>query len=130
MSIGDSARFMALVTFGLILREPRRALHARIAETLESQFKEIAENQPELLARHYAEAGLFEKSARFFGKEGLRSLARSALVKAGEHFARALDQIATLPSTPALRCEEIKLQVALITPLFHVKIRCPPASAM
>ena len=26
------------------------ALHARIAETLESQFAEIAENQPELLA--------------------------------------------------------------------------------
>jgi hypothetical protein len=33
------------------LREPRRTLHARIAETLESQFTEIAENQPELLAR-------------------------------------------------------------------------------
>ena len=31
---------------GTLLREPRRALHARIAETLESQFAEIAENQP------------------------------------------------------------------------------------
>jgi predicted ATPase len=38
--------------YGTLLREPRRALHARIAETLESQFAEIAENQPELLARH------------------------------------------------------------------------------
>ena len=36
-------------------------------------------------------------------------------------FTRALDQIATLPSTPTLRREEIKLQVALITPLLHVK---------
>ena len=35
--------------YGTLLREPRRALHARIAETLESQFTEIAENQPELL---------------------------------------------------------------------------------
>jgi hypothetical protein len=43
---------------GTLLREPRRALHARIAETLESQFAEIAESQPELLARHCAEAGL------------------------------------------------------------------------
>jgi hypothetical protein len=34
--------------YGTLLREPRRALHARIAETLESQFTEIAENQPEL----------------------------------------------------------------------------------
>ena len=35
--------------YGTLLREPRRALHARIAETLESQFAEIAENQPELV---------------------------------------------------------------------------------
>ena len=44
-------------SYGTLLREPRRALHARIAETLESQFAEIAESQPELLARHYTEAG-------------------------------------------------------------------------
>ena len=29
--------------YGTLLREPRRALHARIAETLEGQFAEIAE---------------------------------------------------------------------------------------
>jgi predicted ATPase len=34
---------------------------------------------------------------------------------------RALAQIAALPATPALRREQIKLQVALITPLMHVK---------
>ena len=49
--------------YGTLLREPRRTLHARIAETLESQFAEIAENQPELLARHCTEAGLIEKAA-------------------------------------------------------------------
>jgi predicted ATPase len=48
--------------YGTLLREPRRALHARIAETLESQFTEIAENQPELLARHCTEAGQIEKA--------------------------------------------------------------------
>jgi predicted ATPase len=30
--------------YGTLLREPRRAFHARIAETLESQFTDIAEN--------------------------------------------------------------------------------------
>jgi predicted ATPase len=49
--------------YGTLLREPRRALHTRIAETLESQLPEIAENQPELLARHCTEAGLIEKAA-------------------------------------------------------------------
>jgi predicted ATPase len=38
--------------YGTLLREPRRALHARIAETLESQFAETTENRPEMLARH------------------------------------------------------------------------------
>ncbi|MFL6832529.1 MAG: AAA family ATPase [Xanthobacteraceae bacterium] len=106
--------------YSTLLREPRRALHARIAETLESQFPEISENQPELLARHYTEAGQIEKAAALWGKAGLRSAQRSALVEAAEQLRRALDQIATLTATPALRREEIKLQVALITPLLHV----------
>jgi len=107
--------------YGTLLREPRRALHARIAETIESQFADIAENQPELLARHCAEAGLVEKAALLWGKAGQRSVERSALVEAVAQLTRALDQIATLPSTPALRRDEIKLQVALITPLLYVK---------
>ena len=107
--------------YGTLLREPRRALHARIAETLETQFADIAENQPELLARHCTEAGLIEKAAGLWGKAGQRSLERSALVEAAEQLTRALDQIATLPSTPALRREADQTQVALITPLVHVK---------
>ena len=96
-------------------------LHARIAETLESQFTDIGDNQPELLARHCTEAGLIENATRLWAKAGQRSLERSALVEAIEQLQRALDQIATLPATPALRREQIKLQVALITPLIHVK---------
>ena len=98
--------------YGTLLREPRRVLHARIAETLDSQFADIADNQPELLARHCTEAGLIEKAAALWGKAGQRSLARSALLEGAEQLKRALDQIATLPTTPALRREEIKLQVA------------------
>ena len=107
--------------YGTLLREPRRALHARIAETLQSQFAEIAENQPELLARHCTEAGLTEKAASLWGKAGQRSLERSALIEAIAQLTRALDQITILPATPALRREQIKLQVALIAPLIHVK---------
>jgi class 3 adenylate cyclase len=107
--------------YGMLLREPRRALHGRVAETLECQFADIAESQPELLARHCTEAGLIEKAAGLWGKAGQRSLERSALVEAVEHFTRALDQIAALPATSALRREQIKLQVALIAPLIHVK---------
>jgi predicted ATPase len=97
--------------YATLLREPRRALHARIVEAFESGFADIAENQPEILARHCAEAGLIEKAVGLWGKAGQRSLERSALVEAVEQLARALAQIATLPGTPALRREQIKLQV-------------------
>jgi class 3 adenylate cyclase/predicted ATPase len=107
--------------YGTLLREQRRALHARIAEALESQFAEIAESQPEWLARHCTEAGLSEKAAHLWGKAGQRSLERSALVEAAEQLGRALAEIATLPGTPRLRRDQIKLQIALITPLLHVK---------
>jgi class 3 adenylate cyclase/predicted ATPase len=107
--------------YGTLLREPRRALHARIAEAIEGQFAETAESRPEILAHHCTEAGLIEKAAGLWGKAGQWSLDRSALAEAAAQFTRALEQIATLPGTPALRREQIKLQVALITPLIHVK---------
>jgi predicted ATPase len=107
--------------YGSLLREPRRALHARIAETLETQFQKIAENQPELLARHYTEAGIVEKAATLWGEAGLRSIERSALVEAVEQLSRGLTQIATLAGTPAMRHEQMKMQVALTNTLFHVK---------
>jgi class 3 adenylate cyclase len=107
--------------YGTLLREPRRALHAHIAEALESQFPEIADNRPELLARHCTEAGLIEKAAGLSGKAGQRSLERSALLEALEQFTRALDQIASLPATPALRRQQIKFQVGQANAIYHTK---------
>jgi tetratricopeptide (TPR) repeat protein len=67
------------------------------------------------------EAGLIEKAASLWGKAGQRSLPRSALVEAAEQLARALGQLGSLPATSVSRREQIKLQVALINALFHVK---------
>ena len=92
---------------------PAAPLHARIADVLEREFPEIAETQPELLARHCVEAGLIEKAASLWGKAGQQSLARSALMEAAAHLTRALDQIETLPDTPVLRRERISLWVGL-----------------
>ena len=65
-----------------------------------------------MLAHHFTQAGLTEAAMEWWGKAGQRSLARSALLEGAEQLRRALDQIATLPATPALRREEIKLRVA------------------
>ena len=48
-------------------------------------------------------------------------MARSAVVEASEQIKRALDQIATLPETSALRREQLKLQIALANALMQLK---------
>jgi predicted ATPase len=104
-----------------LLKSRRQLLHRRIAEALRDQFTENGAAEPKLLAHHFARAGLGEAAIEWWGKAGQRSLERSALVEAVEQITRALDQIAILTATPALRREQIKLEVALITPLAHVK---------
>src|SRR5277367_1879368 len=107
--------------YSTLLREPRRALHARIAAALESRFGETAESRPEILAHHCTEAGLTEKAAGLWGKAGQQSLARSALVEAVAQLRKALDQLANLPETTAIRREKLKLQVSLASGLMLVK---------
>jgi len=104
-----------------LLKSRRQVLHRRVAEALRDKFAASAATEPELLAHHCTQAGMTEVAIEWWGKAGQRSLERSALVEAVAQFTKALDQIATLAATPALRREEIKLQVALITPLIHLK---------
>ena len=112
--------------YGTLLREPTTRASRPYRRNTRKPVRRDCRNQPELLARHCTEAGLIEKAAGLWGKAGQRSLERSALVEAVEQLTRALDQIAALPATPALRREQIKLQVALITPLMHLKGHAAP----
>jgi predicted ATPase len=86
--------------YGTLLREPRRALHARIAGTLESHFAELAENQPEVLARHCTEVGLIEKAVGLWGKAGQRSLARSRSLKPWHSLRALLPNLGAYPPRP------------------------------
>jgi hypothetical protein len=66
---------------------------------------------------NFTQAGLTEAAIEWWRTAGQRSLARSALLEGAEQLKRALDQIATLPTTPDLRGEEIKLEVAFANAL-------------
>jgi class 3 adenylate cyclase len=84
---------------GSLLRGTRQQLHAQIAEALEAGTPEVMDKQPELLARHYTEAGLVEKSVTCWGKAAHMSVARSAMAEAAAQFYKALDQLTLLPDT-------------------------------
>jgi class 3 adenylate cyclase/predicted ATPase len=107
--------------YGTLLRGPRRQLHARIAEALETHSPEMMDSQPELFAQHYAEAGLVEKSVDYWGKAGRRSIARSAMAEAAAQFKKGLDQLKLLPDSPERKRQELELHSALGAVLYAVK---------
>jgi tetratricopeptide (TPR) repeat protein len=100
-----------------LLKSRRQALHRRTAEILHDQFADTAAAEPALLAHHFTQAGMTEAALEWWRTAGQRSLARSALLEGVQHLKRALNQIATLPATPDLRREEIKLEVAFANAL-------------
>jgi class 3 adenylate cyclase/predicted ATPase len=111
---------------GSLLRGARQQLHARIAEALETHFPEVMETQPEILAQHYAEAGLVEKSIVYWGRAGRRSTARSAMPEAAAQFQEALKQIALLPDSPERQRQELEFCSSLAAAFFAVKGTAAP----
>jgi AAA ATPase domain/Adenylate and Guanylate cyclase catalytic domain len=77
--------------YATLLRSRRLQLHVRISATLEGQFPEIVETQPELLARHCAEASLVEKAVGYWLKAGQRAITRWAMTEAAAQLRKGLD---------------------------------------
>jgi predicted ATPase len=109
------------VVYGTLLRAARRQLHAHIAEALQTHSPELVDSEPEVLARHYSEAGLVEKSVSYWGKAGRRSAARSVMAEAAAQFQKGLDQLALMPDSPERRRQGLELRTGLGAALMIVK---------
>jgi len=96
-----------------LLKAARRQHHQRIAAALESDFTEIKETQPELLAHHYTEAEAVASAVPLWAAAGRRALQRYANQEATNHAARGLELLATLPETPDRLEQELSLQLLL-----------------
>ena len=101
-------------------------MHAQIAEAFESTHPEIVESHPELLAQHYAEAGLVEKSVTYWGKAGHSSVARSAMAEAAAQFQKGLDQLALLSDDGKRQRQELEFCSALGAVVRSVKGNAAP----
>ncbi len=109
------------VAYQSLLRRQRRQVHQAIVEALETQFPETWQNQPELIAHHYTEAGQVEPAVVHWQRAGEAAIARSAHAEAIAHFNQGLAVLAGL-SNPSDRIRhEIALQIALGTPLAATK---------
>jgi class 3 adenylate cyclase/predicted ATPase len=104
-----------------LLKSRRQQIHADIAMILERDFKEVAENQPEVLAYHYQEAGNHQSAIRCWFESGRRALAHSANIEAIANFRKALQLLNALPETPERNKQEIDIQLAVGIPLIAVQ---------
>jgi class 3 adenylate cyclase/predicted ATPase len=96
-----------------LLKSTRQQYHQRIVEVLAVQFPETTTTQPELLARHYTEAGLQAQALPYWHQAGQRARARSAYAEAYQHLTTGLEVLATMPETPARHQHELDLLTAL-----------------
>jgi class 3 adenylate cyclase/predicted ATPase len=116
------------VAYGTLLRSRRQELHGRITATLERQFPEILEMQPELLARHCTEAGLVDKAVAHWGKAGQQAIARAAMREAVAQLRKGLDLVSDLTDSSAREEQELDLQIALGNALMATKGYAAPES--
>jgi tetratricopeptide (TPR) repeat protein len=99
--------------YASLLKKRRGHLHAGIANALEQQFPEIVQTQPETLARHLTEAGLFERAIEYWLQAGKNAALRSANVEAIAHLRRGIEVTARLPEGEGRNRSELDLQLVL-----------------
>src|SRR5438128_6672305 len=61
-----------------LLKSRRHQLHGQIARALEERFPDVVTGEPEILARHFTEAGIVDLAASYWLKAGNRALSHSA----------------------------------------------------
>jgi class 3 adenylate cyclase/tetratricopeptide (TPR) repeat protein len=85
------------VTYGGLLQERRRELHARIVDAIETLHRDRLSEQTERLAHHAIRGELREKAVHYLRQAGVRAAARSALHDARGWLEQAVAVLEALP---------------------------------
>lgn len=97
-----------------LLRRTRQNIHKGIAEVVVTRFPELAENQPQMPARHYELAGELEHAADYWMKAANRAVEAFAQEDCVAYLRRALAVIEKLPADDPVRIRrEMEVLLAL-----------------
>ena len=105
------------VAYQSLLSNRRRALHARIAEAIETLYADRLADHVEQLAHHALCGEQFERAVTYAREAGARALTRSAYRNSVEHFDQALAALAHLPADRTTSETAIDLRFDLRTAL-------------
>jgi tetratricopeptide (TPR) repeat protein len=106
------------VTYGTLLQDRRKALHARIVGAIERSYPDRLVEHVERLAHHAVRGELWEQAVTYLHQAGVKALARSANPEAVTCFEQALTALGHLPETRARLEQAIDLRFDLRTALF------------
>jgi class 3 adenylate cyclase/predicted ATPase len=101
------------VTYGTLLQDRRRALHAGIVEAIERLYSDRLGEQMDLLAHHAVRGEVWEKAVVYLREDGTKALMRSANADAVTYLTRGLDVVASLPEGAGRERHELALLLAL-----------------
>ncbi|HEX9647254.1 MAG TPA: adenylate/guanylate cyclase domain-containing protein, partial [Alphaproteobacteria bacterium] len=99
------------VAYQSLLRSRRQALHKQIAEVIEARFPDVAEAEPEALARHYQAAGVTDRALDYGRRASERAIRASAMKEALAHADGALALVSAMAPGSDVRRAEMELQV-------------------
>ena len=99
--------------YASLLRSTRQHVHQQVARLLETQFSDVVETQPELVAYHHTEAGHFELAQLYWQQAGQHAIQQFAYREAVSHFEAALAALAQLPEDNATMTQSIDLKLQL-----------------
>ena len=100
-----------------LLKTRRRELHRKIAQTITKEFVEIAEAHPEVVARHWTEAGEIELAIAAWTKAGKAARSRNAFKEGEESVQQALALLNLLSESPERDDCELELREFLVAML-------------
>ncbi len=109
------------IAYESLLKRHRAQIHQRIADVLRSRFPAIAEGQPEIIARHYSEAGRVEHAVPLFLAAAERALSRSANTEASRYVASGLALIPRVAEGPQRHDLALSLQLARANVMLQIK---------
>jgi len=107
------------VTYGGMLLDRRRGLHARMVEVIESRHGDRLAEQVERLANHAARGEVWAKAAQYTRQAGDRAAALCADAEAVAYYERALETLTHGPVTRESAREAIDVRFALRAPLWR-----------
>jgi predicted ATPase len=96
-----------------LLKSRRKELHLLVARTIDEKFPALKEAHPEVLARHWTEAGQAEPAIAEWSRAGKRATDRHAYREAEQNYRAALAALSMLPESSDRDTGELTLQVAL-----------------